>query len=169
MGSTALQGLTVLHHRLDSIGIESACKTFVGRFHTLNDGHCHVFLGKLTVDVQHTYRFFLGFLASGVRRVAFLPQELGSTKEQTGTHFPTEYVCPLVAQDRQVAIRINPVLIGVPNDSFRSRTDDELLFQLCGGVYHYAAAIRVVLQTIVRYYGTLFGKAFHVFRFAAEE
>ena len=101
--------------------------------------------------------------------MAFLPQELGGTQEQAGTHLPAEYVCPLVAQDRQVPVRVYPILIGVPNDSFRSGTNDEFLFQLCSRVYHYTATVRIVLQTIVCHYGALFGKAFYVLRFAAEE
>ena len=101
-----------------------------------------------------------------------MQRQLDDMFKETGhvnAYFPTEYVCPLVAQDRQVAVRVNPVLIGIPNNSFRSRADDKFFFQLCSGIHHYTAAIRVVLQTIVRHYGTFFGKAFHVFRFATEE
>ena len=48
--------------------------------------------------------FLFGFFASGVSRVAFLPQELSRTKEQASTHLPAHHVRPLVAQDRQVAV-----------------------------------------------------------------
>jgi prolyl-tRNA synthetase len=104
VGSTALQSLSVLHHRFDGVGVEGTGKTLVGRLHALYHGHRHVFFGKLGIYIQHLYRFFFGFLASGMCRVSFLPEEFGGTEEQTGTHFPTEHVCPLVAQDRQVAV-----------------------------------------------------------------
>ena len=104
VGSTALQSLSVLHHRFDGVGVEGTCKTLVGRLHALYHGHRHVFFGKLGIYIQHLYRFFFGFLAGGMCRVSFLPEEFGGTEEQTGTHFPTEHVCPLVAQDRQVAV-----------------------------------------------------------------
>ncbi|CUQ62808.1 Uncharacterised protein [Segatella copri] len=34
--------------------------------------------------------------------MTLLPEELRSTEERTGTHLPTHYVTPLVAEDREI-------------------------------------------------------------------
>ena len=169
VGSTALQSLTILHHRLNGISIERTGKTFVSWLHTFHNRHCHILFGKFTVYIQHSYSFFFGLFASGVCRMAFLPQEFRRTQEETGTHLPTEYVCPLIAQDRQIAVWINPVLICIPDNGFGSRTDNEFFFQLSSRVYYHATAIRVVFQTIVRHYGTFFRKTFYMLCFTAKE
>lgn len=81
--------------------------------------HIHtVLLSKFAVYIQHSDRFFLCLFACGMSGVSFLPQEFGSTQEKTGTHFPTENVCPLITKNRQVTIRLNPVFICIPDDCF---------------------------------------------------
>ena len=100
--------------------------------------------------------------------VTFLPQELSGTQEQTGTHFPTNYICPLVAQDRQVAVRVNPVLIGTPDDGFRSRTDNQFLFQFGSRVYNHTRTVFRIFQTIVCHHRTFLGETFHVFCLTAQ-
>ena len=72
----------------------------------------------------------------------------------------------MVAEDGKIAVRLYPIFICVPNDGFRRRAYDELFFELGCGVYHYSASIGVVFETIVRYYGALFGKTFNVLCFA---
>ena len=166
---TALQRLSVLHHGLDGVGVEGTGESFVGRLHTFDDGNSHVLLGEVAVDVQHSYGFFLSLFAGGVGRVSFLPQEFGCTQEQARTHLPAEYVGPLVAQDGQVAVGVDPVLVRIPDDGFRCGTDDEFFFQLGSRVYHYSTPVRIVFQTVVCYYCTFFGEAFHVFGLAAKE
>ena len=165
----ALQGFAVLHHGLDGIGVQRAGKAFVGRLDTLDDGHGHVLLGKVRVDIQHLDGFSLCFLLRGMGRVAFLPQEFSRTQEEAGTHFPAEHVGPLVDQDGQVAVGVDPVLVRIPDDGFRSGADDQFLLQFGLGVYHYASAVGVILQAIVGDDGTFLGKSFHMFCLAAEE
>ena len=113
--------------------------------------------------------FSLCFLLRGMGRVAFLPQEFSRTQEEAGTHFPAEHVGPLVDQDGQVAIGVDPVLVRIPDDGFRSGADDQFLLQFGLGVYHYASAVGVILQAIVGDDGTFLGKSFHMFCLAAEE
>ena len=101
--------------------------------------------------------------------MSLLPQEFCSTQEEAGTHFPTHHVRPLITQNRQIAIRINPVLISIPDDGFRSRANNQFFFQFSFRVYDYPTTVRSIFQTMVCYYCTLLCKTFHMFRFTAEE
>ena len=169
MGSTSLQCLAILHECLDAIGVNSTGKTLIRRLNTLNHRNCHEVLHKVCIDVQHSFGFFHGLLAGGVRSVTFLPQELSRAQEQTRAHLPTNHISPLVAQNRQVTVRLNPILISVPNNGFGSRTDNEFLFQLSFRINDHSAAIGIILQTIMCHNGTFLGKALHMAGFTTEK
>ena len=79
-------------------------------------------------------RLLLGLLGRGVGGVAFLPEELGGAEEQPGAHLPADDVGPLVDEQRQVAVALDPLLVGVPDDGFGRGADDERLFQFGGGI-----------------------------------
>ena len=98
-------------------------------------------------------------------RVAFLPEEFAGAEEWTCTHLPAHHVTPLVAHQGQVAPRLNPVLIGVPDNGLRSGADDEFLFQLGGGIDLHAALVFLRTQTVVGHHGALLGESLHVFGF----
>ena len=119
--------------------------------------------------MNHLFGLLDSLLTRGVRRVALLPQEFGGAQEQARTHLPAHDVGPLVAQDRQVAVRLNPVLIGIPDDRLRGRTHDQLLFELGVGIDDDALAFGIVLQTVVRHHGALLGKALDVVGLLREE
>ena len=76
MRGTALQSLSVLHHRLDGIGVEGTGETLGLTLHTLDHRYCHPLLGELGIDLQHLLCFGLGLLTGGVSGVALLPEEL---------------------------------------------------------------------------------------------
>ena len=164
-----MQCLPVLHHGFDAIGFNRAGEPFIGRLDTFDDWHRHVVFGKVGVNVQHLAGFGFGFFLGGVGRMAFLPQELGGTQEEAGTHFPADHVGPLVHQDGQVAVRLDPILIGVPDDGFRSGAHNQFFFQFGGGVHAYALAVFVGFEAVVGHHGAFLGKAFHMVGFAAEE
>ena len=93
-----LQRFAVLHHRLDAVRALGAGEAFAGRLLALDDGHGHPALGEVGIDVEHAHRLFDGFLARRVRRVAFLPEELGGAQEQPRAHLPAHDVGPLIDQ-----------------------------------------------------------------------
>lgn len=93
---------------------------------------------------------------------------LTRTREQTGTHLPPHNICPLVTQDRQVTIGINPVLICTPNDCLRCRADNQFFFQFGSRIYDNTRTVLCILQTVVSNYSTLFGKSFYVLSFTAK-
>src|SRR5690606_41968119 len=88
--------LTILHQCLDTIGIYRSGKSFCFGFYTFNYRKCHVLFGKLCVYLQHFFCFCFGFFLSSMSGMTFLPQKLCGTQKQTGTHFPTNHISPLV-------------------------------------------------------------------------
>lgn len=50
--------------------------------------------------------------------MAFLPEELGGAEEEPGAEFPAHDVGPLVDEEREVAVALDPVFVGVPDDGF---------------------------------------------------
>ena len=166
---TALQRLAVLHQRLDGERVLGARETLVGRLVAHDHGQRHPLLGEFLVNADHLFGLLDSLLARGVRRVALLPQELGRTQEQARAHLPAHDVGPLVAEDRQVAVGLNPVLIGVPDDRLRRRAHDQLLFELGVGIDHDALALGIVLQTVVRHHGALLGKSLDMVGLLREE
>ena len=119
--------------------------------------------------MQHPLRFFHSLLTGGVCGMAFLPEELSRSQEQTGTHFPTDHVGPLVAQNRQIAVGMDPILIGIPDDGFRRGAHNQFLLQFGLGVHHHTTTVWIILQTVMGNHGTLLGEAFHVTGLTTEE
>ena len=125
--------------------------------------------GEVRIYLDHFVRLCLRLLRSGVRGVAFLPEEFRGPEEEAGTHFPAHHVAPLVAEYREVPPGGDPVLVGVPDYGFGSRPYDELFLELRGRVHYHSLSVRVVHQTVMGDYGALFRKAGHVLGLAAEE
>ena len=169
MRCASLERLTVLHHGLDGVRLEGAGEAFAGRLHATHDGHGHVVLRKVGIDALHLNGLLLGLLAGGVGRVTLLPEEFGGAEEEARAHLPTHDVGPLVDEDRQVAVGLDPVLIRVPNDRFGGGTDDELFLESGGWVDYDTAPVRGVLEPVMRHDGAFLGEAFHMIGLAAEE
>ena len=169
VGGAGLQGFAVLHHGFDAVGVEGTGEAFVGRFYAFDDGHGHPVLGEVGIDVEHAACFFLSFLAGGVGGVAFLPEEFGGAEEHAGAHFPAHYVGPLVAENGEVAVGFDPVLVGGPYNGFGGGADDELFFKAGGGVDNDTCTVGVVHETVVGNHGAFFGEAFYMLGFTAEE
>ena len=144
MRGSGLKGFPVLHHRLDSQGIQCPGKTFRFTLMPHNHRHSHPFFGKLSIYTNHFLSFLNGFLFRRVSRVSFLPQEFSSTQKHTRTHLPTHHVSPLVTEDRKITIRLNPVFISIPNNRFRSRTNNIFLLQFGSRIHNYPTSIRII-------------------------
>ncbi len=70
----------------------------------------------------------------GVGGVTFLPQKFHRAQKEARAQFPAHHVGPLVDQQRQVAVGLNPFLEGPADDRFRGRAHDQWLLK------HFAAA-----------------------------
>ena len=164
-----LQRLAVLHHRLDAVGVECARKTLVGRLHALHHRYRHDIFGEVGIYIEHLPCEVLRFLLGRMSGMPLLPKELGGTQEQARAHLPAHHIAPLIAQDRQVSVTGNPVLVGGPDNGLRGRSDNQLLLQPRIGVHDNTLACGVVFQTVVRNHGALFRKALHMLRLTAQE
>ena len=96
MTCSHLQRLSILHHPFYAIGIIGTCKAFFFGFYPFDYWHCHKSLSKLSVYFQHFTGFYQCFLFGCMCSMSFLPQEFGGTQKQTGAHFPSNHVGPLV-------------------------------------------------------------------------
>ena len=169
MRGAGLQGFSVLHHGFNAVSIEGAGEAFGLGLVADDHRHGHELAGELRVHVHHLRRLGHGLVVGGVGRMAFLPQELGGTQEQARAHLPAYDVRPLVAQDRKVAPRLDPVLVGIPDDGLGGRAHDQFLFQLRIGIDHHALAVGRHLKAVVRNHGAFLGEPFHMLGFPAQE
>ena len=68
--------------------------------------------------------------------MAFLPEKFRSAQKHARTQFPANHIRPLVIEQRQIAITLNPSGEKMANDSFRSGPDHIRFFELlaaCNG------------------------------------
>ena len=70
-------------------------------------------LGDLAVDLEHPQASSVASVGRGVRGVALLPQELAGPQEEARPHLPAQDVGPLVVEQRQVPVALDPALVGV--------------------------------------------------------
>ena len=137
-----LQRLAVLHHRLDRIGVDGAGEALVRGLLAGDHRHRQHVFGELAIDVEHLQRLGHGLVAVGVRGVALLPEELRGAQEQARAHLPAHDVGPLVDEQRQVAIALDPALERVADDRLRRRPHDQRLLELGVGIGHELAVDR---------------------------
>ena len=86
---------------------------------------------EVLVDVaQDAQGVLVGVLLGGVGGMALLPQELGGPQEQPGPQFPAHHVGPLVQQQGQVTVALDPLGQERVDDRLAGGPDDDRLLQL---------------------------------------
>ncbi|MNC54711.1 hypothetical protein D3C75_1042060 [compost metagenome] len=118
MRGSRLNGTSILHHRFDGIRIHRTRKTFRRRLLTGNNRYRQIAFYKITVDLQHLHRFFTRFRFILMGGVAFLPEKLARADERQCPFLPADYVGPLIDQDRQITVRLNPFGIHMADHRF---------------------------------------------------
>ena len=103
MGSTGLEGLSVLHHGLDRHCIESTGETLVRALVADDDRKGHRVAGEVSIYVDHTLLLLLSLLCGSMCGMSLLPEEFGGTEEESCPHLPAYNVGPLVAEDWKVS------------------------------------------------------------------
>ena len=93
-------------------------------------------------------------LLGGVGGVALLPQELGGPQEEAGPQFPAHHVGPLVQEEGEVTVALDPLGQERVDDRLASGPDDDRLLEL--------------LAAPVGHYGQLGAETLNVFGFAPE-
>ena len=119
-----LQRLAVLHHRFDGVGLDRPREALALGLLALYHGHGHDVLGEVGVDIVDQRGLFFGFVGRRVGGVALLPEELGGAKEQARTQLPADNVGPLVDQQGQITVALDPAGEGGADDGLTGRADD---------------------------------------------
>ncbi len=169
MTCACLQRLAVLHHCLDCIGIQCASKSFVGCLHSDNYGHSHVISCKLSIKINHLHSAVFRLFRRCVSAVPFLPKEFSGTQEHTCAHLPAHHIRPLVTQQREITIAVNPVLVCSPDYCFRCRANYKFLFKACGRIDNDTITVRIVLESIMCHNSTFLGKALYMLCLSAQK
>jgi hypothetical protein len=99
-------------------------------------------LGHVAIHVEHTRHFFGRFLLGRVRSVAFLPQKFHRAQKRTRALFPAQHVGPLVDQDRQITVRLQPLGVHRSDDHFRGRPDREALGEFLSAAFGHPSDFR---------------------------
>src|SRR5437899_648794 len=129
-----LQRLVILHQGFNGVRAQRARELLALRLHAGDHGHRHPLLGKAAVDAENGFRLALGIRLIDVRRMPFLPQEFRGAEEQPGPELPAHDIGPLVQEQRQIAVALDPLGEHRVDDRFRRRPNDERLFELRAGV-----------------------------------
>ena len=169
MRCPGLKGLPVLHQSLYTQGIKRPRKPLVRALMADNDREGKGVPGKISVHVDHLHCLCLRFLAGSMSSMAFLPEELSGPQEKPCAHFPSHHICPLVAKYREVSPRCNPVLVCIPYDSLGCRPYDEFFLKPCGRVHHYARAVRIGHQPVMRHHRALLREPLYMLGLPAQE
>ena len=166
MRRSRLQGLPILHHRFDCERRHRSGEAFAFRLLASDHRHRHVLFGERGVDIEHPSSLFARF---GFRRVycmAFLPEELGRTQKHSRTQLPANDVAPLVEQDGQIAIRLDPLGEHGSDDGLAGRADDQRFLELAGWD---EASFGARFEPVVRHDSALLGEPFDVLGFLLEK
>ena len=139
MRRAGLEGLAVPHQRFERVRLHRAGESFARTLAAGVRRDGHDLLVRVEVHlVQDHQRLLHGLVGGLVRRVPLLPQELGRPQEQPGAHLPPHDVAPLVVEQRQVPVALDPPRVGVPDDGLGGRPDHERLLEvLAAGVRHH--------------------------------
>ena len=162
MACSSLQCFAILHHCLNRKRLNRSRESLISRLATDDHGHCHPILGKVCIDIDHLLCLGDCLFAGGMHRVTFLPQELCCSQKHSRTHFPSHHIRPLVDQDGQIAMTLDPFGIGRANDRLAGWTYDQGFLKLAG---RSQSTIRVWLEAMMSYHRTFFGKSLHVLSF----
>jgi len=169
VGGSGLDGAEILGHGFDGVGVIGTGEFFAIGFDAIDDGDAHPLFRESFIDSEDGERFLFGFFVSGVGSVALLPEEFGGAEEEARSEFPAHNVGPLVDEEGEIAVALDPVFVAVPDDGFTGWSDDEFFFEFGFGIDDNAFAVRVVHEAVVGHDGALFGKAIDMFGFFAEE
>src|SRR5215216_368956 len=94
-----LQGPSIPHQTLTSVGLDRPSKPLGGALHAGEDGEGQYLVEDVLIDAQHPQGLFASFFGGGVDGVALLPEKLRGAQEGAGHLLPTQDVAPLVNED----------------------------------------------------------------------
>ena len=154
-----LQGLAVVHHALDGVGVlrpgELLLLGLVAAYH----GHGQLRLAQLGVYLQHLPRLLQGLLGRGVYRVPLLPEEFAPAQEGAGGLLPAQHAAPLVVEAGQVAPGVHHMAPVLAEERLAGGADAQPLRQLLAAAHGHPGAlggkalhmVLLLLQQALRY------------------
>ena len=98
-----LESLAVVHHALNSVGVDRAGELLLLGLVASDNGHRQIVFAHIGVNLELLQGLLAGLLLGGVQSVTLLPKELSASEEGTGGLFPAQNGAPLVVQHGQVA------------------------------------------------------------------
>src|SRR5690606_28022599 len=107
--STSLKSFSITHHCFDAISSNGTGKALPLCLFSGQNWQSQPLLGQLLVVSENQPRLALCFVAGCMGSMSFLPEKFSCSKEQSGSHFPANHICPLVDEDRQVSPGLNPL------------------------------------------------------------
>ena len=125
MRRARLQTFAVVHHRLHAESGNGARKLFLFRLPAREYGDGEASLGEFLINAEHLHRLFHRLLFGGVGGMALLPQKFAGPEEGAGGLFPPHDVRPLVDEDGQIAVGLQPLGIHFTENRLACRADDE--------------------------------------------
>jgi hypothetical protein len=125
-----LERLAVAHHRFARQRILRAGKSLLCSLQADDNGDREHLHHEVLVDlVQHALGEGARVFACRVRSVPFLPEEFSGTQEEPGPQLPPNDVAPLVEEQRQVAIALQPFRHVFADDSLARGPDHHRLVE----------------------------------------
>ena len=125
MGGARLKRFPIAHHRFDGIGVMRSREFLCLCFQSLNDRQCNIVFRESPVDAKNTQGFLFSILIGRVSGMPFLPQEFRGSQKQPCAHFPSNDIAPLIQEQWQIPIRLDPIPVRIPNNGLRRGPDDE--------------------------------------------
>ena len=135
VAGAGLEGLLVVHHALDGVGIHRAGELLLVGLVASDHRHGKIVLTEIRIHLKLVQRLLPGLLLGGMEGVAFLPQKLSASQEGAGGLFPTEHRTPLVVQHGQVTPGMHNMAPVVAEKGLGGRTDAQALGQLLAAAY----------------------------------
>ena len=166
VGSSGLQCFSVLHHRLDAKRVVGTGESLGLGLAPTEHGHRHPVFAEVGIHIEHPRSMFNRLVGRCVRGMPFLPEKLGGTEKEPGPHLPTNDVRPLVDQQRQIPIRLDPAGECFPDDRLGSRPNHEWFIQFSR---RDQSAIGAGLKPVVGDDGAFLGKPLDMLGFLLEE
>ena len=114
------------HVQLYSCCVFCTCKALVLTLAAFNNWNCKQLVVNGGVVIEDISYKHVGLIVGSVSSVSLLPEELARSNEGRGMlEFPANDVCPLVEQQRQITIRVDPLCKARVHDGFTSGADSD--------------------------------------------
>ena len=146
-----LQCLAVAHHRFERERVVGAGEALAPRLQAHDDGEGEHVDHEILVDLAEDPDG-VGVRVSlrRVRRVPLLPQELAGAQEEPWPQLPADHVGPLVQQQGQVAVALDPLGHELADDGLTRRAHDDRLFELLASCHRDHGKFRAESLDVLR-------------------